>query len=61
MADMRPELANALVEAELVDVAMDGLAPVPDLDLHGGSFVTVEGRQKLVEVDPKRWTRKRVG
>lgn len=45
---MRPELANALVETGLVDSANDGLAMVPDLDIHATSYSAVEGRRKLV-------------
>ncbi len=45
---MRPELANALVETGLVDSANDGLAMVPDVDIHANSYAAVEGRRKLV-------------
>ena len=45
---MRPELANALVETKLVQPETDGLALVPDVDIHGSSFSAVEGRAKLV-------------
>jgi 5-methylcytosine-specific restriction protein A len=45
---MRPELAHALVETGLVDPARDGLALVPDVDIHASSFSAIEGRQKLV-------------
>jgi predicted HNH restriction endonuclease len=45
---MRPELANALVETGLVDPANDGLAMVPDLDIHANTYSAVEGRRKLV-------------
>ena len=45
---MRPELANALVETNLVRPETDGLALVPDVDIHAASFSAVEGRAKLV-------------
>jgi hypothetical protein len=38
---MRHELANALVATGLVDPANDGLAMVPDLDIHANSFAAV--------------------
>jgi len=45
---MRPELANALVVAGIVDASADGLPMVPDVDIHPSSFSVVEGRRKLV-------------
>lgn len=45
---MRPELASALVETGLVDPANDGLAMVPDVDIHANSYLVIEGRRKLV-------------
>lgn len=45
---MRPELANALVQTNLVDPSTDGLVMVPDVDVHAASFSAVEGRRKLV-------------
>ena len=45
---MRPELANALVETQIVQPETDGLALVPDVDIHASNFSAVEGRAKLV-------------
>ncbi len=45
---MRPELANALVDTGIVHASTDGLAMVPDVDIHPSSFSAVEGRRKLV-------------
>ena len=45
---MPPELASALIETEVVLPETDGLALVPDVDIHASSFSAVEGRAKLV-------------
>jgi len=45
---MRPELANALIETNLVRPETDGLELIPDVDIHASSFSAVEGRTKLV-------------
>ncbi|WP_346291687.1 HNH endonuclease [Sphaerothrix gracilis] len=45
---MRPELANALIETGIVQPETDGLALVPDVDIHASTFSAVEGRRKLV-------------
>lgn len=45
---MRPELAGALIETELVQPGTDGVALVPDVDIHASGFSAVEGRAKLV-------------